>query len=124
MYKEEVKVWNEDLLEPKAVNAASVTGDSILVVNATMGAITANVFAVDDVNLASAITVTIKDSDTGEGSFNEVAKGTIAIGKYSAGDLMGTVAIPFNVKRYAKAEIASATGNSGTVRVTGGFLPR
>jgi hypothetical protein len=124
MYKEVVTVYGEDFLEPKAINAASVTGSSVLNADGTMGALTANVIAVDDVNVASAMTVVIKASDEKAGTYAEVAKGTVATGTYVAGDVMGTVAIPFDVKKYVKAELTSATGNSGTVRVTGGYLPR
>ena len=124
MYKEVVTVFQEDFLEPKAINASSVTGTSVLNTDGTMGAITANVIAVTDVTVASVITVTIKASETKSGEYKEVAKGTIPTGSYIAGDLMGTVAIPYNVTKYVKAELSSASSNSGTVRVTGGYLPR
>lgn len=124
MYKEVVTVYEEDFLEPKAINAASVVGESVLNADGTMGAITANVVADTDVVLASPITVTIKAADAKDGDFAEVAKGTVAAGSFAAGDVMGTVAIPFDVAKYVKAEIASATSNSGNVRVTGGYLPR
>lgn len=124
MYQEVITVYEEDFLEPKAINAATVTGTSFLNADGTMGAITANVIADTDVNLSSAITVTIKASDQISGEYTAVATGTIAPGSFYAGDLMGTVAIPFDVKKYVKAEIASATSNTGNVRVTGGFLPR
>lgn len=124
MYKNEVTVWQEDFLEPKAINAASVSGDSYLVVDGTMGAIVAKVLATDDVSVAQAITVSIKDCDTSNGSFAEVAKASIAVGDYSAGDVMATISIPVDVKKYAKAELTSDTTNTGTVRVTGAYLPR
>lgn len=124
MYKEVVTVYEEDFLEPKAINAASVTGESVLNAKGTMGAITANVIADSDVTLASAITVVIKHSDERAGTYTEAAKGTIAAGSFVAGDVMGTIAVPADVKKFAKAEITSATSNSGNVRVTGGYLPR
>lgn len=124
MYKETLTVFKEDFLEPKEINVASVTGDSYLIVDGAMGAITANVLAESDVTLASAITVNIKTSDAKDGSFETVASGTVKAGSYETGEVMGTIAIPFDVKKYTKAEIDSATTNSGTVRVTGGYLPR
>ena len=124
MYKEVVTVHGEDFLEPKAINSASVTGTSVLNADGTMGALNANVIAVTDVKVASAITVIIKASETKAGEFAEVARGTVATGDYVAGDVMGSVAIPYDVAKYVKAELTSATGNSGTVRVTGGYLPR
>ena len=124
MYKEVVTVHGEDFLEPKAINAASVTGTSVLNADGTMGALNANVIAVTDVKVASAITVVIKAAETKAGEFTEVARGTVAAGDYVAGDVIGAVAIPYDVKKYVKAELTSATSNSGTVRVTGGYLPR
>lgn len=124
MYKEVVTVFEEDFLEPKAINAASVTGTSVLNADGTMGALTANVVAVTDATVASAITVVIKAAEAKAGEYKEVARGTVAAGSYVAGDLMGTVAIPYDVAKYVKAELTSATSNSGTVRVTGGYLPR
>lgn len=124
MYGHELKVWGEDLLPASEINKASVTADDAVIVNGAMGALTANVIAVGAVSLASAVTVSIKAADEKDGSFNEVATGTIATGSYEDGEVLGTIAIPYDVKKWAKASLASATGNSGKIRVTPGYLPR
>jgi hypothetical protein len=124
MYKKFITVYEEDFLEPKAINASSVTGTSVLNADGTMGALTATALAVTDVTVSSAITVVVKAAEDKSGEYKEVARGTIEPGSYSAGDVLDTVSIPFDVEKYVKAELTSSTSNSGTVRVTGGYLPR
>lgn len=124
MYGHELKVWGEDLLPASEINKAAVSADDAVIVNGTMGALTANVIAEGEVTLASAVKVSIKHADEKDGTFDEVADGTVAAGSYEDGEVMRTIAIPYDVKKWAKAELASATGNTGKIRVTPGYLPR
>ena len=46
MYKKFITVYEEDFLEPKAINASSITGTSVLNADGTMGALTATALKV------------------------------------------------------------------------------
>lgn len=114
MYGEIVKVHGEDL-----------TSGAVLV-GGTMGALAANVFAESAVTITAAgesttgATLTIKDSDTKDGTFAEVASYALPAGTYNEGDLITSFALPLNIKTWAKAEVSGATG----VSVSVGYLPR
>ncbi len=110
MYKENLKVYGEDL------NAGAV------LVGGTMGALVVNVFAAaDSVTIASSAKVTVKAADTKDGSFENAAEVTLPEETYNKGDLIASFALPADIKMWAKAETSGVTGD---VTVTLGYLPR
>lgn len=132
MYKNEVKVYDEDLAIAKLSDASTVSDKTPVRADGTMNALIVNVFANDAVTIAAGKTVTVSVLGAGadEDTFVEVASGTFtgATGgsSYVKDDLIGRISLPFEAPALVKANVASSdtTGNAGTVRVTLGYLPR
>lgn len=71
------------------------------------------------------MTITVKHGDTENGSFADLLTMTIDAEKsFADGELMATATLPADVKDFVTAAVASATGNSGSIRVTLGYLAR
>lgn len=122
MYGKTLQVYGEDL----AVGAmtANFAGSDPVLAGGTMGALTANVFADDAVKVGTGAKVSITASPTKDGSYTEVAAKNLTAGNYSAGDLIATIALPFDMDMWAKASVTVGSGSSGNVTVTLGYLPR
>ena len=119
-----LKVYGEDLAAG-ALNQASIAAGTGIAAGSTQGALCVNAFAVGDVSATSAVTITVKHSDSENGSFADLLTMTIDAGStFADGELMATATLPADVKAYVTAAVASATGNSGSIRVTLGYLPR
>lgn len=119
-----LKVYDEDLANG-ALNQASVAGGKAIAAGSTQGALCVNVFAVGAVETKAAVTVTIKHGDTENGAFADLQTIAIAANKtFADGALMATATLPADVKDFVTASVASATTNSGSVRVTLGYLAR
>ncbi len=119
-----LKVYGEDLFNG-AINKASATGDKVIAAGQSGGALTVNVFAVGTVTTAAQATVTVKDGASESGEFSSLLTFTIAADKtFADGELIATAILPQETKAYVTAAISSATTNSGTIRVTLGYLAR
>lgn len=120
-----LKVYGEDLING-ALNAAAVASDKVVAVGETQGALCVNVFAKGDVSTAgAAVVITLKHGDSENGSFADLQTITIAKSKtFKDGELMATATMPAGTKAYVMASAASATTNSGEMRVTLGYLAR
>ena len=118
-----LKVYDEDLING-AINKASVTSDKVLTAGGTMGALCVNVFAQTDMSVATEMTVTLKHADAENGAYAELLTLKVPAKSYKAGELAATATLPHDAKAYLMASAASATGNSGNVRVTLGYLAR
>lgn len=124
MLNNTLKVYDEDLING-SVGAASISSDKVVAAGSTQGALAVNVFAASEVKIGStSLVVSVKHADSENGSFVEISKITVAQGTYTEGALMATMTLPAEVKAYVCADATSATGNSGTVRVTLGYLAR
>ncbi len=119
-----LKVYGEDLASG-ALNQASIAAGNAIAAGSTQGALCVNVFAVGAVEVKSNITVTVKHGDTETGSFAELLTIPVTAAKsFADGALMATATLPADVKDYVLATVASATANSGNIRVTLGYLAR
>ncbi len=120
-----LKVYGEDLINTK-INVASIAVGDAVAAGSTQGALCVNVFANGAVSTAGeAVVISVKHGDTEEGAFSEVMSLTIAKSKtFADGELMATATLPADVKAYVVASATSATGNSGGIRVTLGYLAR
>lgn len=118
-----LKVHNEDLINA-AINKAAVTSDSVVVAGGTMGALCVNAFAETDMTVATEMTVTLKHSDTENGTYSDLLTFKVPAKSFKAGALAATATLPQDTKTYLMASLASATGNSGSIRVTLGYLAR
>ncbi len=118
-----LKVHNEDLINSD-VNKASLASAGVVAAGGTMGALCVNVFAETDMSVVSEISVTLKHADTENGSYAELMTFKVPAKAYKAGELAATVTLPQDTKAYLMATAASATGNSGKIRVTLGYLAR
>lgn len=124
MIKNILKVYGEDLINGK-LDAASVASAGVVAAGSTQGALCVNVFAQGDVTAASAVTVTVKHGDEENGTFSELLELKVAAGSsFADGELMATASLPQDVKAYVMATAASAATNSGSIRVTLGYLAR
>lgn len=132
MYKNEVKVYDEDLAVAKLSDASTVSDKTPVRADGTMNALIVNVFANNAVTLAAGKTVTVSvlGAASEEDTFVEVASTTFtgATGgsQYAKDDLIGRISLPFEAPALVKANVASGdtAGNLGEVRVTLGYLPR
>ena len=119
-----LKVYGEDLASG-ALNQASIAAGTGIAAGSTQGALCVNAFAVGDVATTAAVTITVKHSDSESESFTVLLTMSVAADQsFADGDLMATATLPADVKSYVTAAVASATGNSGSIRVTLGYLPR
>lgn len=119
-----LKVYGEDLASGALNQAAIAAGDAVAA-GSTQGALCVNAFAVGDVATTAAVTITVKHGDTENGSFADLLMMTIDAEKsFADGELMATATLPADVKDFVTAAVASATGNSGSIRVTLGYLAR
>ncbi len=120
-----LKVYGEDLING-TLAAAAVASDKAVAVGETQGALCVNVFAKGAVSTAgAAVAITLKDGESENGTFAELQTITIAKGKtFADGELMATATMPAGTKAYVMASAVSATGNSGGMRVTLGYLAR
>ena len=107
------------------LNQASIAAGTGIAAGSTQGALCVNAFAVGDVATTAAVTITVKHSDSESESFTDLLTMSVAADQsFADGDLMATATLPADVKSYVTAAVASATGNSGSIRVTLGYLPR
>ena len=119
-----LKVYGEDLASG-ALNQASIAAGTGIAAGSTQGALCVNAFAVGDVATTAAVTITVKHSDSESESFTDLLTMSVAADQsFADGDLMATATLPADVKSYVTAAVASAAGNSGSIRVTLGYLPR
>ena len=119
-----LKVYGEDLASG-ALNQASIAAGTGIAAGSTQGALCVNAFAVGDVATTAAVTITVKHSDSESESFTDLLTMSVAADQsFADGDLMATATLPADVKSYVTAAVVSATGNSGSIRVTLGYLPR
>lgn len=119
-----LKVYDEDLINA-AVNASSITSETVVAAGSTQGALCVNVFAEAALTTTDAITITIKHGDTETGSFASLLTLTVpASGSFAKGTLLATATLPQNTKSFVMASATSASTNSGKIRVTLGYLAR
>lgn len=120
-----LKVYDEDLINGE-LNAAAVASDKVVAAGSTQGALCVNVFAKGEVSTAgAAVEISVKHGDSEDGAFAELQTISVAQGKtFADGELMATMTLPADVKAYVMASATSATGNSGGMRVTLGYLAR
>ncbi|MBP3687483.1 MAG: hypothetical protein J6J35_03860 [Alphaproteobacteria bacterium] len=119
-----LKVYDEDLING-SLAAATVSSDKVVAVGETQGALCVNVFAKGAVSTTAAVTITLKHGDSETGSFAELSTISIAASKtFKDGELIATTTLPSTVKAYVMATATSATSNSGSIRVTLGYLAR
>jgi len=119
-----LKVYGEDIFNG-AINKTSANGDKVIAAGGVDGALAVNVFAVSAVTTAAEATITLQDSASEDGEFATLHTFTIAADKsYAAGELIDSIILPKNSKTFVKANLASATTNSGTIRVTLEYLAR
>ena len=119
-----LKVYGEDLASG-ALNQASIAAGTGIAAGSTQGALCVNAFAVGDVATTAAVTITVKHSDSESESFTDLLTMSVAADQsFADGYLMATATLPADVKSYVTAAVASAAGNSGSIRVTLGYLPR
>ena len=74
-----LKVYGEDLAAG-ALNQASIAAGTGIAAGSTQGALCVNAFAVGDVSATSAVTITVKHSDSENGSFADLLTMTIDAG--------------------------------------------
>ena len=119
-----LKVYDEDLING-SLAAATVSSDKVVAVGETQGALCVNVFAKGAVSTTAAVAITLKHGDSETGSFADLSTINIAASKtFKDGELIATTTLPSNVKAYVMATATSATSNSGSIRVTLGYLAR
>ena len=119
-----LKVYDEDLING-ALNASTVAAKSVVAAGRTQGALVVNVFAKGAVTTSANVVITIKDCDTEDGTFTSLTTITIASGKsFADGELMATMMLPLETKAYVTATATSDSGNTGSMRVTLGYLAR
>ncbi len=118
-----LKVHGEDLINAE-VNKAAVASAGVVAAGSVMGALCVNVFAKTALTVAAAITVTVKHADTENGTYAELLTISVPAKSYKAGELVATSVLPQDCKAYISATAASATTNSGVMRVTLGYLAR
>ncbi|MBP5698380.1 MAG: hypothetical protein J6W96_02490 [Alphaproteobacteria bacterium] len=124
MLKNILKVYNEDLING-AINASSVASKSVVAAGKTEGALCVNVFAKGAVTTAAAVTITVQDSASETGTFANLMTLTVAADKsYADGELITTAILPQETKAFVKASATSSSSNSGSIRVTLGYLAR
>lgn len=124
MLKNILKVYNEDLANG-ALNQSSIADGNPVAAGSTQGALCVNAFAQGDVSVASTVTITVKHADTEDGVFEEVLTMEVeATQSFADGELMATATLPADVKNFVTASVASASSNSGNIRVTLGYLAR
>ncbi len=120
-----LKVYGEDLIN-SAINLATISADNILKAGSTMGALCVNVFATSGVDLAGDdLTITILHAETEDGTFATLD--TIVIAEdvtAEENELMATLTLPQTSKEFIKATATSSTTNTGSIRVTLGYLAR
>lgn len=119
-----LKVYGEDLINA-AINASTVSGDKVLAAGNTQGGLCVNVFAKTAVTTAAAVTITVKHADSASGEFATLDTITIAADKsYGAGDLIASIILPQTTKAFVSAAATSNSSNTGSIRVTLGYLAR
>ena len=119
-----LKVYDEDLARGDLAQA-SISGEKTVSVGKTSGALCVNVFAEGEVNLAQAVSVSIKHGDTKDAGFSEYFTIELKEGEtYKDGDLMASVTVSEDAKAYMVADVTSNEANTGGIRVTLGYLAR
>lgn len=119
-----LKVYDEDLVNG-ALNQASIAEGDAIAAGSTQGALCVNAFAVGDVSISNAVTITVKHGDSETGAFSNLLSMSIEASKsFADGELMATATLPADVKDFVTAAVTSNTSNSGEIRVTLGYLAR
>lgn len=119
-------VYGENLAE--ADLSKTTTGENPVEVGGTQGALVVNVIAKGDAKTAQAsevgVKVAVSAADDPDGSFEEVMAITLPDGTYVDEEVIASVALPPDVKNYAKATVTGNASSSGNVIVTLGYLAR
>lgn len=124
MLNHTLKVYGEDLING-SIAGATVSGSKVVAAGHTEGALCLNVFAVGAVATDEAVTITVTHGDSENGDFATLMTITIAADKsFADGELIDSVILPMNTKAYIAASAVSDADNSGSIRVTLGYLPR
>lgn len=114
MYKHDLKVYNEDLLNAGKAGIVKAQGN--------MGGLVVRIFAIEAAAEISSTNVTIKSGDDGKTFGTTIA--TVNVSSSSpveAGQKLAEVTLPYDVERYVTA---SADSGDNNIRVTLGYLPR
>ncbi|MBR5599026.1 MAG: hypothetical protein IKW39_03200 [Alphaproteobacteria bacterium] len=119
-----LKVYDEDLARGD-LSSLTISGTKPVSVGTTGGALTVNVFADSDVNLTGDVSISVKHADSKDGGFSEFFVINLEGGAtYKDGNLMASTTISEDAKAYMLADVTSASGNTGKIRVTLGYLAR
>lgn len=108
MYNQVLKVHGEDLFEGGVAKK--------VIVNGTMGGLEVVAVATEDGTFAPSISVSA--CDTKDGSYETVAEKSFSA-TVAKGEVIGRIALPSDVKRWA-----TATCSDASVRVTLNYLAR
>ena len=119
-------VYGENLAE--ADLSKTTTGENPVEVGGTQGALVVKVIAKGDDKTAKASEVGVKVSVSAaaapDGRFDAETAITLPGGTYVDEEVIASVALPPDVKNYAKATVTGNASSSGNVIVTLGYLAR
>lgn len=123
MYKHDLKVYDEDLLNADTAGVVKAQGN--------MGGLVVRIFAIEAAQSVGSTDVTIKSGEDGTNFNTTIATVNVASASpVEAGQKLAEVMLPYDVERYVTAS-AAAGADAGTgataddnIRVTLGYLPR
>lgn len=123
MYKHDLKVYDEDLLNADTAGVVKAQGN--------MGGLVVRIFAIEAAQSVGSTDITIKSGEDGTTFGTTIATVNVASASaVEAGQKLAEVMLPYDVERYVTASAAAGSG-AGTgataddnIRVTLGYLPR